>query len=85
MNNDLFQRVLVQLQPELAQEFGQAVIEDVKKLKALEIIKDKPMFPVYIKIYKNAYEMIADRPGFSVSQSAEELQKEFDLLKEVLL
>lgn len=41
MNNDLFERVLIQLQPELAQEFGLAVLEDKKKLKALEIIKNK--------------------------------------------
>ena len=41
MNNDLFERVLIQLQPELAQEFALAVLEDKKKLKALEIIKKK--------------------------------------------
>ena len=33
MNNDLFERVLIQLQPELAQEFGKTIIEDEKKLK----------------------------------------------------
>ena len=44
MNNDLFERVLVQLQTELAQEFGHAILEDRKKLKALEIIKKKEVF-----------------------------------------
>ena len=40
MSNDLFERVLIQLQPELAQEFGYAILEDMKKIKALEIIKE---------------------------------------------
>lgn len=55
-----------------------------KELKALEIIKKEPMFPMYVEMYENAYEMIIDRPGFAVNQSAEELQEEFDLLKEEL-
>lgn len=55
-----------------------------KEIKALEIIKEKPEFPMYVEMYENAYEMIIDRPGFAVSQSAEELQEEFDLLKEEL-
>lgn len=56
-----------------------------KSLKALEIIKETPEFAWYITVYKNAYEMIADRKGFRVNESAEELQEKFDLLKEVLL
>lgn len=55
-----------------------------KKLKALEIIREEPMFPVYVKTYKNAFEMVSDRPGFSISKSVEELQKEFNILKEAL-
>lgn len=84
MNRDLFERVVIQLHPDLAQEFMFATIEDEIKLKALEIIKEKPMFPVYVKTYKNAFEMVVDRPGFSIGQSVEELQKEFNILKEVL-
>lgn len=55
-----------------------------KKLKALEIIKETPEFAWYVKIYENAYEMIADVKSFRLDESAEELQKKFDLLKEVL-
>ena len=55
-----------------------------KSLKALEIIKETPIFAWYITIYKDAYEMIADAKGFRVNESAEELQEKFDLLKEVL-
>ena len=55
------------------------------KLKALEIIKETPVFAYYITIYKNAYEMVSDVKGFRVNNSVEELQEMFDLLKEVLL
>lgn len=58
--------------------------EAEKKLKALKIIKEKPEFPMYVEMYENAYEMIMDRPGFAVSQSAEELQKEFETIKEFM-
>lgn len=56
-----------------------------KELKALEIIKETPIFAWYITIYKDAYEMVADVKGFRVNNSVEELQQMFDLLKEVLL
>jgi len=55
-----------------------------KALKALEIIKKTPIFAWYITIYKDAYEMVADAKGFRTNESVEELQKKFDLLKEVL-
>ena len=56
-----------------------------KKAKALEIIKETPIFAWYVSIYKNAYEMIADVKGFRLQNSAEELDEMFNLLKEVLL
>lgn len=56
-----------------------------KKLEALEIIKETPIFAWYITIYKDAYEMVADAKGFRTNDSVEELQEKFDLLKEVLL
>ena len=59
-------------------------LEDEKKLKALEIIKETPIFAWYVTIYKNAYEMVADVKGFRTNNSVEELQEMFDLLKEVL-
>lgn len=84
MNNDLFQRVLVQLQPELAQEFGLAILEDAKKLKALEIIKEKPETLYLIPTYHNydAYlELALDIALIEEVYSPEE----FELLKEVIL
>ena len=54
MNNDLFQRVLIQLEPELAQEFGRAIIEDEKKLKAFEIIKEHKLLNYVLKNEKCA-------------------------------
>ena len=56
-----------------------------KELKALEIIRETPEFAWYVTIYKNAYEMVSDVKGFRINNSVEELQKMFDLLKEVLL
>ena len=56
-----------------------------KELKALEIIKETPLFALYITYYEDAYEMIADRKGFRVNESAKELQEKFDLLKEIVL
>ena len=53
-----------------------------EKSEVLRIIKEKPMFPVYITMYKDAYEMVVDRKDFGINQSVEELQAEFDLLKE---
>lgn len=55
-----------------------------KELKALEIIKETPIFAYYITIYKSAYEMVSDVNGFRINNSIEELQVMFDLLKEVL-
>ena len=56
-----------------------------KQDEILRIIKEQPMFPVYITMYKNAYEMVADRKSFALNKSVEELQAKFDLLKEELL
>ena len=56
-----------------------------KALKAIEILKESPIFAWYVTIYKDAYEMVADAKGFRVNNSVEELQQMFDLLKEVLL
>ena len=53
-------------------------------LKALDIIKETPEFAWYVKIYDNAYDMASDVKGFRLKNSVEELQKMFDLLKEVL-
>lgn len=65
--------------------FRESPVKTNKKLKALEIIKETPIFAWYITIYKDAYEMIADAKGFRANESAEELQEKFNLLKEVLL
>lgn len=59
--------------------------KNTDKLKALEIIKETPIFAWYITIYKDAYEMISDVKGFRPNSSVEELQEMFNLLKEVLL
>ena len=53
-------------------------------LKALEIIKETPIFAWYVTIYKDAYEMVCDAKGFRVNESVKELQIKFNLLKEVL-
>lgn len=93
MNNDLFQRVLIQLQPELAQEFGYDILEDAKKLKALDVIKEKEVnvhnFKEILIKQEWAYEQYLDEendPNTSGHQFAYKLltQEEFDLLKEVL-
>lgn len=55
MNDELFERVLVQLQPELAQELGCAILEDRKKLKAFEIIKENYGADILKKAYKQIY------------------------------
>lgn len=81
MNNDLFQRVLIQLQPELAQEFGFAVLEDRKRLRAFEIIKEKPI--VALVDYKHTYEEwleLVDEKDKDLFKNEEE----YNLLKEVL-
>lgn len=54
MTDDLIERVLIQLQPELAQEFGYAILEDEKKLKALEIIKKHKLLNYVLKNEKCA-------------------------------
>ena len=82
MNDDLFQRVLIQLQPELAQEFGLAALEDRKRLKAFEIIKEKPI--VALVDYKYTYEEwleLVDEKDKDLFKNEEE----YDLLKEVLI
>ncbi len=86
MNNDLFERVLIQLQPELAQEFGLAVLEDKKKLKALEIIKEKGLHYLEISLIQGncsyeEYSMECNR-GFVDCKS--KTKEEYNLLKEVL-
>ena len=85
MNDDLFQRVLIQLQPELAQEFGLAALEDRKRLKAFEIIKEKQVDIAMILSCESAddYNRWCDT---GASWSNEHIaQEEFDLLKEELL
>ena len=81
MNKDLIERVLIQLQPELAQEFGYAVLEDRKKLKVLEIIKEK-------KVDTHCLKNSADVEIYNDHKWSDCLKLDkntFNLLKEVLL
>ena len=78
MNNDLMVRVLMQLQPELSQEFAYAILEDRKKLKALEIIKSKDMLSVFKDIHGKCF-IVFNTTAIEIPQ------EEYDLLKEVLL
>lgn len=81
MNNDLIERVLIQLQPELAQEFGYAILEDEKKLKALEIIKEKR---VNVGLLLRC--ATVERYNKGICYEPRHLTKEeYNLLKEVLL
>lgn len=69
MNNDLIERVLIQLQPELAQEFGYAILEDEKKLKENEklrelnckLLEQKNTLREERDKYKNALEIIKNK------------------------
>lgn len=72
MSDELFERVLVQLQPELAQEFGHAILEDRKKLKTLESIKE--YFILTSEYGKISFELKKEIP-----------EDKYALLKEVLL
>ena len=85
MKQDLFERVLIQLHPDLAQEFIFATIEDAKKLKALEIIKEKKVDIATLLIEKCDLKIYNE----FVIPSLGELpltEKEFDLIfEEVIL
>ena len=101
MNKELLDRVLIQLEPELAQEVIQEyealireiyryrkIIEELmfmnlqkeKKLKALEIIKNKDVNIYWLKAStkKSNYNLVV---GSKQALS----KREYDLLKEVLL
>lgn len=75
MNKELITRILIQLEPSLAQEFGLAIAKDEKKLKALEIIKKYRLI-----IYNEIEDAIATK-GYVHNLP----QDVVDLLKEVLL
>lgn len=82
MNNDLFERVLIQLQPELAQEFGCAILEDRKRLKALEIIKEVVLEDL---VFDDKEQEINFSFGVSTLCIKIQDKEKYDLLKEVLL
>ena len=85
MSDDLFERVIIQLEPELAQEFGYAILEDRKKLKALEIIIEKD---VDIYFFKESLKFPEYAQLMEYNTRSTELieltQEEYDLLKEAL-
>lgn len=68
------------LRTEIENDFDR--LEELEKVMA--IIKETPEFPWYVDIYKNACEMIVDRPAFRVNDSDEELEKKFILIKKIL-
>ena len=86
MNAELFSRIAIQLEPELAQEFGCAILEDKKKLKALEIIKEKVSPLLEFTVIKKDEDK--DNPYYTINNNWDDTlyltQVEFDLLKEVL-
>lgn len=77
MNDELFTKVLIQLEPELAQELGKELISIRTKLKALEIIKKNTTKDGINIDFKKILKWNGDYD--------EETIKEFNLLKEVLL
>lgn len=78
MDKELIEKVLIQLQPDLAKEFAYAILEDNKKLKALEIIKP------YIDVYAPNRSVDRDVYMLCVGHDSYEISKEkYDLLKEV--
>lgn len=83
MNDELFERILLQLEPTLAQEFTYAVFHDVNKLIALEIIKEKRVNVYLLMKCQN----VNDYNKFSMdaNQCHNLGEKEFNLLKEELL
>lgn len=83
MNNDLFQRVLIQLQPELAQEFGKAVIEDTKKLYTFEIIKNAG-FSLEFDESQNEWSLYISNEEQCILIAKGTGIKTYDLLKEAL-
>ena len=88
MNAELFSRIAIQLEPELAQEFGYAILEDKRKLKALEIIKEKNVDVWSLKnclpeLTYEKYLQVNKIPQFAFSEM-DLTQEEFDFLKEIL-
>lgn len=79
MNSELFERVLIQLEPELAQEFGYAILADEKKLKVLEIIKEKDVNPIDIRCCNTVEQYNVKENG-----NTPLTKEEFDVVKEAL-
>lgn len=88
MNAELFSRIAIQLEPELAQEFGYAILEDKKKLKVLEIIKEKVSPLLEFTAIKKAEDKDKDNTYYTINNNWDDTlyltQAEFDLLKEVV-
>lgn len=80
MNENLFERVLIQLEPELAQEFEDAVSRDFEKLLAFQIIKNN-IVNVYFFLHSRDLETYNDMVG----DKRKLIQEEYDILKKVLL
>lgn len=84
MTDELFEKVLVQLEPELAREFGYAMLRDFKKIKALEIIKNKRVNVDFFLDCKSLIEYNNSCLLFALDSFCL-TQEEYNLLKEVLL
>lgn len=85
MNDELFERVLIQLQPELAQEFGYAILKDKRKLKALEIIKQEVIEFGYTHLDRLLEEKTyQEYINWCIDEETKEHynKEQFDLLKE---
>ena len=80
MNENLFERVLIQLEPELAQEFVNAESRDFEKLLAFQVIKEK-LVNVFILKHSPNLETYNDM----VEDDRKLIQEEYDILKKVLL
>ena len=80
MNENLFERVLIQLEPELAQEFENATSRDFEKLLAFQVIKEK-LVNVFILKHSPNLETYNDM----VEDDRKLIQEEYDILKKVLL
>ena len=60
-------------------------LEDEKKLKALEIIKENELLSVFQDSNGKCYVIFTGKYGFENKTAVEIPQEEFDLLKEILL
>ena len=85
MNKELVTRILIQLEPSLAQEFGLAIAKDEKKLKALEIIKKKRVHTRMIQMVNDEFTYLDYNKQFAREPSEDLTQEEYQLSKEVLL